>query len=491
MILENFVALRNAGTFEYPSKPPFHPPIAYPELIATSTDATNAIYPTVRQLLLDLGLDKAHHGTQKWNPLGSFIKPGITVFIKPNTVVHEHAKKKNLFSVIIHPSTLRPILDYTCKALNNRGKIIIGDCQLYSSDYDKMLEASKLGDLLKWYQTQTDVTIEWFDLRINKATRTWLYGRWARKKIEHDPMGYQFCDLGEQSLFKGINPSRLRIAVASYKNMYKHHSDGKHEYLFPRSFLQSDVIINIAKLKTHRRTAITLALKNYMGIPSCKDVLPHFMTGSQQEGGDQYIYPSNRKRFATKLHDIIQTSRWIPVKFVCAILKKMVWNSHYILPFKDNVFEAMWWGNDTLWRTLGDLNRIVKYSNKDGIIQKTQQREQLILIDGIIGGEGDGPLACDPVQSGIMIAGFSPPAVDAVAATTMGFDIDKIPLINKSFDLKTHSIPLISYELDSIQVKYDGSDEKFSEFRKRSQMSFQPHPQWRGHVERKSYDTTE
>ena len=482
MKTDNFVALRNTGTFDYPSKPPFDPPEKYPEFGDTAIDRSNAIYPAVRQLLFDLDLDKVNFGTPKWNPLGELIESGMTVFIKPNTVVHVHEKKKNLFSVIVHPSVIRPILDYVCKALDDSGTIIIGDSQLYSSEYDKMLEASNLGDLLEWYQKRTKVTIEWFDLRLNKAQRTWLYGRWARKKIEHDPLGYHFVNLGDMSLFKGIDPSRLRIAIASYKNMFKHHSNGKHEYLFPRSFLQSDVVINIAKLKTHRRTAVTLALKNYMGVPSFKDSLPHFMVGSPQEGGDQYIYPSRRKKFITKLHDIIQTSRWIPVKFGCAILKKILWNSHFILPFKDNVFEAMWWGNDTLWRTLGDLNRIIKYADKKGMIQNTTQRKQLVIIDGVIGGEGDGPLACDPVKSGVVIAGMSPPAVDACAATAMGFDIQKIPLIRNSFDAAKSSVPLIESTIEQLHICTDGTEEEFGVFRGRPHAHFNPHPQWQGHV---------
>lgn len=482
MTHEQLVALRTTGIFEYPTSSPFHPPEVYPEFDDTETDASNGIYSAVRQLLFDLGLDRNRFGSSLWDPLGAFVKPGMTVFIKPNTVVHVHEKKKDLFSVIVHPSLIRPILDYTCKALNNNGRIVVGDSQLYSSDYDRMLQASDLGDLLQWYRQKTKVDIQWFDLRLNRAKRTWLYGRWARKKIEHDPHGYRFVDLGDQSLFKGIDPSRLRIAIASHKNMYTHHSGGKHEYLFPRSFLQSDVVINIAKLKTHRRTAVTLALKNYMGIPSYKDSLPHFMTGSVQEGGDQYINPSRRKRLATRLHDVIQSSQWTPIKFVCAILKKMIWNSHFVIPFRDNIYEAMWWGNDTLWRTLGDLNRIVKYSDKNGVVQKTSQRKQLVLVDGIIGGEGDGPLACDAVRSGVLIAGMSPPAVDAIAATEMGFDIERIPLIRNAFDAGTNPIPLIEIDKNNITVSVNGVGEPFAVFRNRPHQQFKPHPQWAGHV---------
>ena len=479
----NKVALRTVGKCEYPSQFPFHPPQAYPEIDASGIDASNAVYPAVRKLFVDLGFNKVHYGSAQWNPLGEIIKPGMTVFIKPNTVVHKHEKNKNLFSVIVHPSIIRVVLDYVCKALENNGKIIIGDSQLYSSDYDKMLETSGLGELLQWYRTQTKVNLEWFDLRLNRARRTLLYGRWARVKIERDPLGYQFVNLGDDSRFVGIDPSRLRIAVASHKNMYKHHSAGKHEYLFPRSFLKCDVVINIAKLKTHRRTGVTLALKNYMGIPAYKDSLPHFMTGSKAEGGDQYINPSKRKKIITFLHDTVQTNRFLPVKFVCAVIKKLLWNSHFLIPFKDDIYEAMWWGNDTLWRTLSDLNQAVEYADKQGVIQQNPQRKQLAIIDGIIGGEGDGPLACDPVNSGVLFAGTTPAAVDAVAASFMGFDVQKIPLIKNAFKGGKNRHPLFNGTIEEIAVQSDGEALTFEAFHGLDHKRFKPHPQWAGHVE--------
>jgi uncharacterized protein (DUF362 family) len=478
------VALRKKTGIEYPAAVPFNPPEKYPELESTDIDTSNGVYAMVRTLLMDLGLDEQNFETPGWNPFGGFIKPGMTVFIKPNTVVHEHARKKDLFCVIVHPSIIRPVLDYTCKALAGSGSIVIGDSQLYSSDYEKMMETSGLLELLEWYRSATTVKISWFDLRMNKAKRTWLYGRWARERIEHDPLGYQFVDLGDRSRFTGIDPSRLRTAIASYKTMYRHHGGGRHEYLFPRSFLQSDAVINIAKLKTHRRTGVTLGVKNYMGLPALKDSLPHFITGSAKEGGDQYEHPSVRKRMCTALHDVVQSSRFVPVKFTCAVLKKIIWNSKALLPFKDDVYEAMWWGNDTIWRTLADLNTAVGYADKQGVIRKTPQRGQFTIIDGVVGGEGDGPLACDPVKAGMIVAGVLPAHVDAVAATGMGFAIEKIPMIRALFESQPPALPLSAGDYRSISVVVNGTLKKFQDFAESNDtIRFMPHPQWKGHIE--------
>jgi uncharacterized protein (DUF362 family) len=481
---DNRVALCFAKNSTYPNELPFDPPLAFPEYRGNSLNSKNEIYSCIREILHQLRMDEEHFNAKEWNPFGEIISPGMTVFIKPNTVIHYHAQKKDIFSLIIHPSVLRPILDYVCIALKGQGKIIIGDSQLIFSSFDKAYEVSGIRKLVDWYRQQTSIPIECFDLRTERGVRTWLYGKWGRKTVKQDPRGYRFVDLGEVSYFKDIDPKKLRIAIASYKNMYKHHSGGKHEYLFPGSLLQSDVVISIPKMKTHRRTAITLALKNFMGIASLKDSLPHFQIGSAEEGGDQYIYPSIRKRIGTKLHDQIQSSPFIPVKLFFAIIKKLIWKSQKLVPFKDgNIQEAMWWGNDTVWRTLLDLNRAVFYADKSGQISNKQQRNFFCLLDGVIAGEGDGPTTNDPVQTGTLLGGFNPVAIDVVATTLMGFDINKIPLILNGLRDTKADISLFWGTTDSIQVIENNIPKNFSAFNNKRYFKFKPHPSWKGHVE--------
>ena len=299
-----------------------------------------------------------------------------------------------------------------------------------------------------------------------------------------DPRGYQFVDLKDLSYFKDVDPKKLRIGIASYKEMYKYHSKGHHKYLFPKSLLDSDVIINIPKLKTHRRTGITMALKNFMGLPALKDSLPHFTIGSPEEGGDQYIHPSIRKEIGTRMHDIIQSSRFVPVKFIFAVIKKINWNSHRIVPFKDDIFEAMWPGNDTVWRTLLDLNRAAFYADKHGVLQKDVQRKYFCILDGIIGGEKDGPVATDPVDSGIVLGGYNPVAIDCVASTLIGFDIKKIRLLTKGLDDSNHELPLFFGNKEDIIVLKGKESYSLGTFGKKYNLKFEPHPNWKGYIER-------
>ncbi|SPF43086.1 conserved hypothetical protein [Syntrophobacter sp. SbD1] len=483
MLHDQRVSLTFVGSKQYPRKVPFSPSEKFPEYSGNSFDPENEVYSAVRKLLFDLGMDRENFGTPVWNPFKDFIQPGMTVFIKPNTVTHRHGKGSDIFSAIVHASVVRPVIDYVLIALKEEGKIIIGDSPLIMSEFDKAMATSQITPLLEWYGNNTRVSFECIDLRTVRAVRSYLYGRWARKPVNQDRLGYTPVNLGTQSCFEGIDPARLRIAIASHENMKKYHSAGNHRYLFPNSFLASDVVISLPKLKTHRRTAVTLALKNFMGIPSLKDSLPHFITGSPQEGGDQYINPSFRKRIITQLHDQIQSSPYMPVKFVCAVAKKALWNTHKVFPFKDNVYEAMWHGNDTLWRTLMDLNRAALYAGKDGVMRETQQRSYFCIIDGITGGEKEGPLEPDPVSSGVLLAGFNPVAMDAVGATLMGFNYKKIPLIRKCFEASAGDYPLSAAGPEGIVISDGQRAISLAELPSLYNLKFEPHPGWKGNVE--------
>ena len=74
---------------EYPDKP-WNPSVSYPEysfgdcIAPTRNDA----YDMVRQCLHALGLDESNYATPAWNPLGDYVKPGQTVVVKPNWVLH-------------------------------------------------------------------------------------------------------------------------------------------------------------------------------------------------------------------------------------------------------------------------------------------------------------------------------------------------------------------------------------------------------------------
>lgn len=59
-------------------------------------------------------------------------------------------------------------------------------------------------------------------------------------------------------------------------------------------------------------------------------------------------------------------------------------------------------------------------------------RPDLILIDGIIGGEGNTPAPVDPVDTHVLVSGVNSVATDRVATEIMGIDPDTIPLITEA-----------------------------------------------------------
>lgn len=97
-------------------------------------------------------MDREHSGTRQWSPFRQIIRPGMTVFIKPNTVSHENLAGHDLFAVIVHASVLRPILDYVYLALQDKGRIIIGDSQVIYAEFETAMERSGIADLLRWYR---------------------------------------------------------------------------------------------------------------------------------------------------------------------------------------------------------------------------------------------------------------------------------------------------------------------------------------------------
>jgi len=164
-------------------------------------------------------------------------------------------------------------------------------------------------------------------------------------------------------------------------------------------------------------------------------------------------------------------------------MKKLIWNSHKIVSFKDNIYEGMWYGNDTLWRTLLDLNRASLFADKEGIMRLTQQRKFFCVVDGIIAGEKNGPLAPDPVSAGLLMAGLNPVAIDAVGATLMGFDIEKIPLIKKALEEKVDGTKIFSGTKNDIQIIEKNQEYPLLELTNKKIFLFEPHPNWKGNVE--------
>ncbi|HET9480423.1 MAG TPA: DUF362 domain-containing protein, partial [Candidatus Polarisedimenticolia bacterium] len=231
--------------------------------------------------------------------------------------------------------------------------------------------------------------------------------------------------------------------------MRQAHNAGTHAYLFPASILRADVLINLPKLKTHRKAGITGALKNLVGINGSKDFLPHHTAGATEDGGDEYRRRSPRKWIVSALRDAIEGRRSPAARRLLHQVERLVKATGRIVPFPDPYWEGSWHGNDTVWRMVHDLHRVLLLADPAGIVRPLPQRRCLALVDAIVAGEGDGPMRPTARPAGLLIAGVNAAAVDLVCCRVMGFDEKKVPLLRNA--IGADLVPGVP-SLDAIRV---------------------------------------
>jgi uncharacterized protein (DUF362 family) len=78
-------------------------------------------------------------------------------------------------------------------------------------------------------------------------------------------------------------------------------------------------------------------------------------------------------------------------------------------------------------------------------------RHDLIVVDGIVAMEGNGPVIGTPKEMNIIVTGVNPVAVDSICARIMGFEPSEIRHI-----LKSHEIGL--GEMDGGKIEVLGED---------------------------------
>jgi hypothetical protein len=147
----------------------------------------------------------------------------------------------------------------------------------------------------------------------------------------------------------------------------------------------------------------------------------------------------------------------------------------------DENLEGSWYGNDTIWRTCLDLQRILRYGRVDGSLAATPQRTVISITDAIIGGEGEGPLANTPMGSGFITGALNTAAAEWVHARLMGFDPEKIPLVRESFGDFTY--PLRDFSPQSIRVWIADTEISANDVVPFDGRAFRPARGWQGHCE--------
>jgi hypothetical protein len=76
-----------------------------------------------------------------------------------------------------------------------------------------------------------------------------------------------------------------------------------------------------------------------------------------------------------------------------------------------------------------DLNTILLYCDRSGVLHDVPARRYFSLLDGIVAGAGEGPMNPLPVDCGVLLAGFNPLSVDWMAAELMGFSPSSLKVL--------------------------------------------------------------
>jgi uncharacterized protein (DUF362 family) len=377
------------------------------------------------------------------NPFGVNIQPGQSVVIKPNWVREDDGSWAD--ALITHSSLIAVTISLVQQTLQGRGVITIADAPIQGADWERLLAFNRINEYLDALRQPGWLPVDIIDLRMVRTRFDRLGKRTLLDETPGDPLGYCLIDLKDKSALEPISSDSSLFEVSGYdqKATINSHAPGKHQYLISKTVLSADVIINMPKLKTHKKAGMTCCLKNMVGINGRKEYLPHHRRGGAEQGGDEYpgrgIYNKMERNvieaLASMPKPIGKVILWVGVAFkrVLRTLTKMP--THKTTNANGQHFdigEGSWYGNDTVWRTVNDLNKILIFADKNGILKPARQRVQINLVDAIIAGEGEGPLEPTAKGLGCIMAGLDAVACDAAACWLMGFDHNKIPALRGS-----------------------------------------------------------
>jgi len=475
---------------EYPRTAPYDPEVSYPEYpfghIEGRKNEKNDVYRMIRELFYYNKMDIENYDSSEWNPLGGDISPGDTVLIKPNLVMHDNPAEtdvqKKLDCLITHPSVTRCIFDYVYIALKGKGRIVIADAPVQDCRMDILLRQSGYGELLQYLMRfQSDqMRIEFADLRDTRLEREG--GRQRQKERKNTKYRGKVVDLKNCSEFADLKMEhKFRITNYSAQDTVRHHSKGKNEYCVSEALLQADVVINLPKPKTHRIAGYTAALKNMIGINTRKEYLPHHRKGPKDKLGDEYLGSHRAWKWLNSTGNDIKN--WA-LKYqintfsdfmncVCRLTGKKLDKLE-----KNRRKFGMWYGNDTIWRTILDVNKIVYFCDKRGHICAARQRKVLHIGDMIVCGDHEGPMRPSYKKVGGILFSDDPVEFDYCVVKLMGFDYMKTPTLLNAMKCSTLIRKADGIRLHSNYIEFDKKVDEID-----FNFGFKPSIGWQGHIE--------
>ena len=364
-------------------------------------------------------------------PEGSFQR----ILLKPNWVKHEESPEFPIEALVTDTKMIEEVLDECLQRYPHADWIRVGDVPLQSCDFPLLIQQAGLDRLRQKYGSR----VQFLDFRRERWESQNGFLRLA-DNISGDPEGYREVVLDQQSLLEEISHRASTFRVSDYdpKETTSKHRQGDHRYLIAGSVLAADLVINLPKMKTHQKSGVTGALKNLVGINGSKAYLVHHQVGFPSNGGDEFPEETSRLFYwQARLREKLQKGSpwlfrgaklgWEFLKRVCAI---QTVGTRENLKGNFYVGSGSWHGNDSVWRMVYDLNLIIRFAlSQGGRLASSPKRTLVSIMDGLVAGEGNGPLQPIPVRTGVLLASTNSFLVDLAMSKMMGFDYRKIRLL--------------------------------------------------------------
>jgi hypothetical protein len=247
-------------------------------------------------------------------------------------------------------------------------------------------------------------------------------------------------DLGEVSELRAVD----RVWYDAHGEVMQEGGDpGIGRYRIAPPVLEADVVICVPKAKVHCSGGVTLAMKNMLGIIPAWD-------GPYEQ---------------VELKDCAHTSDMDQAAGS----------------------QGLYLENDTIWRSMADLNRILLYTDGQGILRREPQRRYLAIVDGIVAAE-ESQYHPRPYPLNTVVVGTHPITVDAVAARCMGFDPRLLKSVTKAAARNDYSLG--PAHPSQIKVVVSGGERLSALYR--HTLTPELHVfSWQGHLEANDFDAPE
>lgn len=386
---------------------------------------------------------------------------GKKVLLKPNWVRHS-VKDTDELCLRTNDNFILAALEVVIS--KSPASVVIGDAPVQGCRWERMI-TKEFTDSVNEISNKYSIPVEIKDFR-----RVVFYAKDNKNINNRRPLeDYIIFDVGKESYLEPItSPDKNLFRVTQYNpdRFTQSHTKGMHKYCITKELFEADIVISLPKVKTHQKAGITAALKNLVGVNGDKDFLPHHRLGGSDMGGDCYPGKNYLRYSAELLQDTANRHLGKPAYKFWVRLSAMIWRLSR--PKKTDHLAAGWYGNDTTWRMVMDLNKIVNFGKHDGTLSDKPQRLLYSLCDGIIGGQGDGPLKPDPLNLGVVCFSDDSARTDISMATLMGMDVNKIPLLQAAKSFMPER---------KITIRYNGNEVNLNDLKKDAVKAIPP-PGW-------------